>query len=158
VLESPSAGLASSAEREARRSSDEALARRLERDGIERFVDEWERQPVFASQATLAPARADRIRAIRLRNDPAALAASLRGAGQGAMEPLVDRLAAVAAPTLVLAGALDDRGRPRAEQVADPIPHARLVVVDGAGHSPHDEQPRRFRRLVLDFLQEELAA
>jgi 2-succinyl-6-hydroxy-2,4-cyclohexadiene-1-carboxylate synthase len=158
VLESPSAGLASSAERETRRSSDEDLARRLERDGIERFVDEWERQPVFAIQATLAPARADRIRAIRLRNDPAALAASLRGAGQGAMEPLVDRLATVAAPTLVLAGALDDRGRPRAEQVAAPIPYARLVVVEGAGHSPHDEQPRRFRRLVLDFLQEELAA
>jgi 2-succinyl-6-hydroxy-2,4-cyclohexadiene-1-carboxylate synthase len=158
VLESPSAGLAGSAERAARRVADEGLARRIERDGIPAFVDEWEGQPIFAGHAPLPPARAARIHAMRLANRTDGLAASLRGAGQGSMEPLHDRLGGIAAPTLVIAGALDDRGGPRAELVARGIPGARLAIVDRAGHTPHDEQPAVFRRLALDFLQEVPAA
>lgn len=158
VLESPSAGLVTAAERATRRATDEALAARLEAEGIEAFVAGWERQPVFASHAALTPARAARLRATRLANDPRGLAASLRVAGQGAMQPLFDRLASITAPTLVITGALDDRAHPRAEQVAAGIPGARLAVVDGAGHTPHLEQPARFRRLALDFLQEVPAA
>ncbi|MEX2183335.1 MAG: alpha/beta fold hydrolase [Chloroflexota bacterium] len=159
VLESPSTGIADPAERDRRHAADEALAATIERDGVAAFVQRWEREPVFASQAvTLTPRRAARQRAIRLANRSGGLAASLRGAGQGAMEPLHDRLGAVTAPTLVLAGALDPIGRPRAERVAAGIPGARLVVVDGAGHAPHLEQPALFRRLALDFLQEEPAA
>jgi 2-succinyl-6-hydroxy-2,4-cyclohexadiene-1-carboxylate synthase len=158
VLESPSAGLATAEERAARRAADEALAARIERDGIDTFVAEWERQPVFASHASLPPARAARLRAMRLANGPRGLAASLRGAGQGAMEPLHDRLASVGAPTLVIAGALDDRGRPRAEQIARGIPGARLEIIDNAGHTPHEERPAAFRHLALDFLLEDPAA
>jgi 2-succinyl-6-hydroxy-2,4-cyclohexadiene-1-carboxylate synthase len=95
VLESPSAGLATAGERDARRAADDSLAGRIERDGIDAFVAEWERQPVFASHASLPPARAARLHAMRLANRPAGLAASLRGAGQGVMEPLFDRLAAI---------------------------------------------------------------
>ena len=158
VLESPSAGLATAPERAERRTADEALAARIERDGIPAFVAEWERQPVFASQASLPVPVATRIRAMRLANTPSGLAASLRGAGQGAMEPLFDGLPAVGVPTLVITGVLDDRGRPRAERVATGIPRSRLALVERAGHTPHDEQPRAFRRLALDFLQEDLAA
>ena len=114
---------------------------RLERDGIEAFVAEWEREPVFASHAAMPPARRDRLHADRLRNRPGGLAASLRGAGQGAMEPLHDRLGDVDAPTLVIAGALDPAGRDRAEAIAAAIPHARLEVVATAGHTPHLETP-----------------
>ena len=71
------------------------------------------------------------------------------------MEPLFDRLPTIAVPTLVIAGELDAIGRPRAERVAAAIPDARLAVVDGAGHTPHDERPEAFRRLVHAFLEEE---
>jgi 2-succinyl-6-hydroxy-2,4-cyclohexadiene-1-carboxylate synthase len=155
VLESPSAGIADPVERAARAAEDDELAARIERDGIEAFVAEWERRPAFASHATtLTPERAARQRRTRLANRADGLAASLRGAGQGAMEPLHDRLGGVAAPTLVLTGTLDGRGRPRAEQVAAGIPGARLAVIGGAGHTPHEETPATFRRLALDFLQE----
>jgi 2-succinyl-6-hydroxy-2,4-cyclohexadiene-1-carboxylate synthase len=157
VLESASAGLPTEAERASRRAADETLAARLAADGIEAFVDDWERNPVFASRASLAPDRAARIRAMRLGNDPAGLAASLRAAGQGAMEPLFDRLSSVTAETLVIAGELDTIGRPRAERVAATIPGARLAVVDGAGHAPHDEAPDVFRDLVVAFLEEPAA-
>jgi 2-succinyl-6-hydroxy-2,4-cyclohexadiene-1-carboxylate synthase len=158
VLESPSPGLATAAERRDRRAADEARAIALERDGIDVFVDAWEREPVFASQASLPRATAARLRQTRLRNRPAGLAASLRGAGQGAMEPLFDRLAEVVAPTLVIAGALDPAGRSRAEVVAAGIPGARLEVIASAGHAPHLETPTRFRSSVLAFLQEDPAA
>lgn len=159
ILESPSAGIADPVARAARAVEDDDLASRIERDGIAAFVDEWERRPAFASHAaTLTAARAERQRALRRANRPDGLAASLRGAGQGAMEPLYDRLASVTAPTLVLTGPLDTVGRPRAERVAAGIPGSRLAVVDGAGHTPHEEQPGAFRRLAVAFLQEDPAA
>jgi len=158
VLESPSTGLATEPQRRARRAADEARAGRLERDGIVAFVDEWEREPVFASHLGLSRTRAARLRAERLCNRPAGLAASLRGAGQGSMEPLGDRLAAIAPPTLVIAGVLDPAGRERAETVAAGIPHALLAIVPGAGHTPHLEAPAVFRSLALAFLKEDSAA
>jgi len=158
ILESPSAGLATARERLTRRAADDELAARIARDGVDAFVTGWEGRPVFASHASLPPVRAARLRAMRLANDPSGLAASLRGAGQGSMEPLFDRLARVTTQTLVMAGALDTLGRARAEQVARGIRGARLEIIDTAGHTPHEEQPRVFRRLALDFLQEVLAA
>jgi 2-succinyl-6-hydroxy-2,4-cyclohexadiene-1-carboxylate synthase len=158
VLESPSAGHATEREREARRVADEARAVLLEREGIAAFVDAWEREPVFASQASLPPATAASLRAERLRNRPDGLATSLRGAGQGSMQPLHDRLGSVTSRTLVIAGGLDPAGRERAAAVAAAIPGARLEVVARSGHAPHLETPAAFRSLVLAFLKEDPAA
>ena len=153
VLESPSAGIADPGARSERRDADERLAQAIERDGIERFVADWERNPVFASHAaTMRADRADRQRRIRLANRPTGLSLSLRGAGQGAMEPLHERLAAIEARTLVIAGTLDTIGLPRARAVAAAIPGATLREIANAGHTPHDEQPIAFTRLVTHFL------
>jgi 2-succinyl-6-hydroxy-2,4-cyclohexadiene-1-carboxylate synthase len=152
VLESPSAGIVDEEARTGRRAADEELAQVLDRDGLEAFVDRWENLPVFVSERALPPAVRARLHAARLRNRPDGLAASLRGAGQGSMEPLHDRLAAVTAPALVVAGALDRPGSDRARVIAAAIPGARLEILGGVGHAPHREAPRRFRRLLLDFL------
>jgi pimeloyl-ACP methyl ester carboxylesterase len=157
VLEAPSAGIADPAQRLARRDADEALALGLERDGIAPFVDAWERMPVLAGEARVGGGARHSLRAIRLGHDPAGLAASLRAAGQGATEPLHDRLGEVSAPTLVIVGS-DDPVRQRAEAVAEGIPGARLARVPGAGHAPHLEAPAAFIRLVLDFVSEEHVA
>jgi len=157
ILESPSAGIADPLERAARREADERLADEIERDGLESFIERWERNPVFASHERLDPRRAAHQREIRLRNTAGGLATSLRAAGQGAMSPLHDRLGEVRARTLVIAGALDP-ARDRAEQVAAGIPGARLVVIDRVGHTPHLERSEAFRRLVIDFLLEDAAA
>ena len=157
VLESPSAGIVDAAGRAARRVADDALARTLERGGIGPFIDAWERTPVLAFEARLAADARATLREIRVAHDPAGLAASLREAGQGAMEPLHRQLRRIASPTLVIVGA-DDPVRDRATAVAAGIPGARLAVIDGAGHAPHLEAPAAFRRLVLDFLKEDHAA
>jgi 3-oxoadipate enol-lactonase len=64
-----------------------------------------------------------------------------------------DRLNEIRAPTLVVAGA-DDPATPRehAQLLAERIPRARLVVIDGAAHLANVEQPERFSHLVADHL------
>ncbi len=110
---------------------------------------------MLAGEESLPEPVRRRLRTIRASHTAAGLASSLRGAGQGAMEPLHQRLAGVRAPTLVIIGA-DDPARRRAEAVAQGIPGARLAVVPGAGHAPHLAAPGAFHDLVRHFLEEEL--
>ena len=64
-----------------------------------------------------------------------------------------DRLSEIRAPTLVVAGADDPATPPEhAQLLAERIPRARLVVIDGAAHLANVEQPERFSRLVADHL------
>ena len=154
VLESPSAGPATEAERATRRAADAQRADRLEQKGIRAFVSEWEHEPVLAGLRDLPRPLAERLRADRLRNNPAGLAASLRGAGQGSMEPLHEHLAKIRAPTLVISGALDRVGRSRADAVVAGVPGAKLAVVADTGHTPHLESPAAFRSLSMSFLKE----
>ncbi len=153
VLEAPSAGIADPRERADRAAADVERARIVVAEGIEAFATCWEGEPVLAGEAALPPPVHARVRAIRRSNTPLGLAASLVQGGQGAMEPLHDRLASVAAPTLVIVGSRDP-ARTRGEEVAAGVPHARLAVVEGAGHAPHLERPDRFHALVLEFLTE----
>jgi len=152
VLESSSPGIADQAERAARIASDDALAGSIERDGIAAFVERWERLPLFASQAALSAAIRTRLRAQRLQNDPRGLANSLRGMGAGRQPPLWDRLATLDIPTLLIAGQLDAKYRGIAHQMALALPDVRTVIVPGAGHAVHLEQPNAFIQNVLEFL------
>jgi 2-succinyl-6-hydroxy-2,4-cyclohexadiene-1-carboxylate synthase len=152
VLESPSAGIADAGDRAARRQSDDQLADEIERDGVEAFVARWETLPLFASHADLPADVRVHQRAQRRRHTAVGLAASLRGAGQGAMSPLHERLALITAPTLVIAGARDAAGLVRARIVARGIPGALLEVIEDAGHTPHLETARDFNRISDEFL------
>jgi 2-succinyl-6-hydroxy-2,4-cyclohexadiene-1-carboxylate synthase len=156
VLEAPSAGITDPAARAERAAADTERARLAVSEGIEAFAARWEAEPVLAGEAALQARVRARQAAIRRANTPLGIAASLVYAGQGAMEPLHDRLGEVCAPTLVVAGA-DDPARKRAEEVAARIPGARLALVPDAGHAPHLERPDRFHAIVLDFLTEPAA-
>ena len=65
----------------------------------------------------------------------------------------LDALARIRAPTLVIAGELD-QGTPvaMAKAMADRIPGARLAVIPGASHLSALEKPAEFDALVCDFL------
>ncbi len=151
-LESPSAGIADPGERATRNAADRELATRLEHDGLEAFLRAWEANPLFAGEHRLSARRRDRIHREHARNTVVGLAASLRGAGQAAMEPLHDRLRAITVPTLVVAGALDPVGAARARSVADAIPSADILILSRRGHAPHREAPAAFGRLLIEQL------
>ena len=156
VLESGSPGLRDPEERGARRAADEALAARIERDGVAAFVDEWERLPLFASQGALPPQVRLELRRQRLRNKATGLANSLRGMGTGAQEPLWERLYAITASTLLVAGALDLKFRRIAHEMARAMPQAHVEIVREAGHAVHLERPDVFDGLATGFVSEYL--
>jgi 2-succinyl-6-hydroxy-2,4-cyclohexadiene-1-carboxylate synthase len=154
ILESTSPGIADPAERATRRAADEALADRLERGGLEAFIDNWESQPLFATQRRLPGDRRAALRALRTRHSVTGLAAGLRGAGAGASEPVWDRLPSLDRPTLIIAGALDEKYTAIAGAMATSIPRSRAAIVPDAGHAVHLERPEIWAHTVLSFLEE----
>lgn len=65
-----------------------------------------------------------------------------------------ERLGAISAPTLVIAGA-EDPAAPvdQAESIRDSIPDARLAVIEGAAHIANVEQPGPVTREILAHLK-----
>jgi 2-succinyl-6-hydroxy-2,4-cyclohexadiene-1-carboxylate synthase len=153
VLESSSPGLARAEERADRRASDEALARRLEEEGMESFVDFWESLPLFASREALPAEVRYRQRALRLANDPRSLAASLRGLGTGALPSFWEALPGLALPVLLLVGGRDRKFGGIARRMAERLPDAEVVTVRGAGHTVHLERPEAWLEAVVEFLR-----
>jgi 2-succinyl-6-hydroxy-2,4-cyclohexadiene-1-carboxylate synthase len=151
ILESASPGIPEEAERSLRLREDEALADLIEREGIERFVDHWERLPLWRSQSQLSPSEREELRRQRLGNDPRGLAASLRGMGAGATPPLHDRLKELSG-ALLIAGVLDEKYVRLAAEMERRIPGSRTAVVAGAGHAVHLERPREFTEIVMNYL------
>jgi len=157
VMESGSPGLASEGERRRRREADEALAVPLEAgdpDALTRFVDDWMALPLFGTQRRLPEDVLARERKRRLGNDPAGLAASLRGFGTGVQPSLWERLGEVRAPTLLLTGALDAKFEALAERMAARLPRAVRAPVPDAGHTVHLERPDAWLARVREFLAE----
>ena len=154
ILVGATAGIADPAARAERIASDERLARSIEGHGLERFVDAWMAQPLFASQARLGPEALARARAERLAQRPHGLANSLRGMGAGAQPPLHDRLGELDLSVLLVVGEEDAKFRAIAAELARSIPRAQVAVVPGAGHAAHLEAPDRFAAIVRAFLAE----
>lgn len=137
VLVSSTAGIEDPAERAQRRAADESLAHELEQIPFEQFIERWRGQPLFATESAAVGATA---RADQRRNQPAALAAALRGIGTGAMESLWGRLGELKMPVAVVVGESDAKFRRLGERMVTMLAHAELRVVDG-GHGLVLENP-----------------
>ena len=119
----------------------------------------WEYLPIFVQISDIYDAHPSWRRQVRLmlehgwraRLRPRALIA----AGQGLLDgwSVVDRLGDIDVPTLVLAGREDVLFPPECQHpLAEGIPDAHLLLVDDAGHNPHDEQRPVVLRAVRQFL------
>lgn len=145
ALLSASPGIADHAARAARRESDDALARDVERDGVDAFLSRWLAQPMFsmldADDADVAGRRAV--------NTVDRLTHQLRVLGQGAQEPLWSRLHELAMPVELAVGALDAKyARLAAEMAASIGTNARVEIVAGLGHALHLQDPDAARAVV----------
>jgi 2-succinyl-6-hydroxy-2,4-cyclohexadiene-1-carboxylate synthase len=145
VLIGASPGLADAGERRARRAADEALADRIEGEGIGAFAAHWSSLPLFAGQP---PAVAAAAHASRLAQSPAGLAAALRGLGTGVMDPLWDALPRLTIPVALIVGERDAKFRASAERMAAALPDAAVHVVPGAGHAVQLEAPEAVAELL----------
>lgn len=151
-LVSTSSGIRDDAARRERVASDAALAESIERDGIEAFVDRWEKLPLWASQQVQPAGWQSKLRTQRLNNDPVGLANSLRGAGAGADTGVPVVLRGIVAPSLILAGALDQRYVEHGRSLESELPNSRMEVIEGAGHAIHLEQPESLASATVSFL------
>ena len=144
--------------REGRRRGDEALAERIEKDGMESFVTDWGALPLFAGLERRGPAYLVEIRAERLKNHVAGLACSLRGMGAGAMEPVWEHLGRLKVPCTFVAGQLDHGYVASARRLAATVLNSRLAIVPRAGHAVHQERPDAFARVLANHLVAAAAA
>jgi 2-succinyl-6-hydroxy-2,4-cyclohexadiene-1-carboxylate synthase len=133
------AGIADELEREARRAEDAQLAAELESSqDVAAFARRWAAQPLLRRQPPDVAAAAHED---RLRNEPAGLAAALRGIGAGASEPLWARLGELRMPVVLIAGERDAKYRKLAERMAAMIARAEVLIVPATGHAVHLEAP-----------------
>lgn len=145
ILIGASPGLADPEERRARRAADDALAARIEGEGIEAFASAWSSLPLWAGQPPDVAAVAH---AERLSQSADGLAAALRGLGTGVMEPLWDRLPSLELPVTLIAGERDAKFRGIAERMAAELANATLHVVTEAGHAVQLERPEAVAALL----------
>lgn len=149
-----SPGIAGSAERAARVAADEALADRIEQEGIEAFVAYWEGLPLWETQRSLPEPVLAAQRAIRLTNRPHGLANSLRGMGAGAQADYREALRRLEMPFLALAGSLDSKYAQLAREMAAAAPRGASMEIEGAGHAAQLEAPGPTADAVLAFLHQ----
>jgi pimeloyl-ACP methyl ester carboxylesterase len=152
LISSPCPGVEPSPDLEAAWAAEEDALDRGDVDGaVAAVVDAW----------TL-PGAADPIREL-IGDMQRRIYALDDGAPEGAdaADPLEDpdALSQITAPALVGAGEHDMGDfRLGAERLAELLPNARRVVIDGAGHLAPLERPADFRELALGFLRETVPA
>ena len=131
-----------------RKRNDEAMAARLEREGLDRFLDAWLAQPLFAGlteEMQFLDARRE--------NTVDGLAESLRQAGTGSQDPLWSRLQVLDMPVLVVAGADDAKFAGEGARLQECIgANATLELIADAGHAAHLEQPDAFVTVLRQWL------
>ena len=71
----------------------------------------------------------------------------------GPARPVIDRLAEIRAPALVLVGEKDEAYLRASEVLATRLPRAQRVVVPGAGHVVNLDEPEAFDAAVADFVR-----
>ena len=68
------------------------------------------------------------------------------------------RLGEITIPTLVISGRYDEATPRISQEVSDGIPGSEWVLFEESSHMPHEEEPERFRQVVVDFLAQREAA
>jgi 2-succinyl-6-hydroxy-2,4-cyclohexadiene-1-carboxylate synthase len=150
VIESSSPGLKTAAERKTRVKQDNKLARRLETENFEDFLNDWYRQPLF--DTLLKDARFKKLIKKRLKSDPQLLAKSLRRMGTGAQSSLWPELKRIKIPILFIAGEKDDKFKALASEMSDLCETAEICIIKNCGHNVHFEKPQEFYEQLYKFL------
>lgn len=151
ILESTSPGIEDETDRRKRNMRDANLAKFIEHNTIEKFVDRWTQHPIFKSQQSLPKEKLDQAQTIRLSQSTTGLAHSLREMGRGAMPPLWNALHRMKMPVLLLSGDNDEAHVESHGKMATLLPNADNQIVERAGHNIHFERPEKFIEITTLF-------
>jgi 2-succinyl-6-hydroxy-2,4-cyclohexadiene-1-carboxylate synthase len=134
-------GLINSGQRQARRAGDRRWLALLREQGLAAFVDAWENQPLFASQAALPETVRAEQRRRRLAQRAGGLAAGLACFGLAEMPDTWRALRAWAGDLRWLAGGLDHKFLAIAQRIGRERPETQPRIIPGAGHNLLLEAP-----------------
>lgn len=148
VLISAGPGIEDPTVREQRLESDRQLAELLEQGLIAEFDRAWESSTVWDGDPDWI---SERSRSLRSLSEPASLAAVLRGAGQGTVEPVWDSLGKLDLPVLLITGERDRTYCEIAARMEGSIQDCSHVVIPGAGHSLLIETPEEVAEALAGF-------
>ena len=147
-------GLGEENQRRRRAAGDDALARRLEREGVERFADHWQSLPLLDTQHALPARILEDQRRRRLRHRPEGLAYALETLSLGRMPDYRTELPRLDLPVHLMAGERDEKFRRLAEQMASALPAATVEIVPDAGHNLILETPGAVASAILPRLSQ----
>jgi 2-succinyl-6-hydroxy-2,4-cyclohexadiene-1-carboxylate synthase len=153
ILISPNPGIEDAAERAERRAVDEKLARRIENEGVDAFIDFWQNTPMIRSQKKIRLDWWKQMHANRLIHTAEGLTNSLRHFGQGQCPNLWPNLTNLTMPVLLLTGADDAKYTRLAQRMFGQLPNAMQSAVEGFGHMPHLEGPEICADILDKFLR-----
>lgn len=152
VLESASPGLSGRVERRLRRQEDDRRAEQIRLAGMEKFLEDWYRMPLFAALQR-QPELLAALQHSRAGNDRQAMARVVAELSPGRQPGLWGKLSQVRMPVLLLAGELDGKYTALVRRMALELPGAEVAVAPGVGHNVHLEAPEWYARRVGQFLQ-----
>ncbi len=146
VLVGASPGIGDRVARAERVASDEVWARTVEREGVDRFLEQWLAQPLFATVPADAPGLAER-HAL----SEGYIAHCLRVLGTGTMESMWSRIGELTMPVALVTGTGDEKFDAVAVQMLQrmhgDVQHVRIE----GGHALPLEQPAVLGGFVAAF-------
>ncbi|MGK7918477.1 MAG: 2-succinyl-6-hydroxy-2,4-cyclohexadiene-1-carboxylate synthase [Trichodesmium sp.] len=152
IIESASPGLRDEVERSLRRESDFKLADKLENSNFSEFLFNWYNQPLFESLRQHN--NVDKLRKMRLENNPLELAKSLRNLGTGNQSSLWEKLSNHQIPTLLIVGEYDHKFQAINTKMAELSQATKVRIIPESGHNIHFENPREWMAALIIFLVE----
>lgn len=152
ILESSSPGLKTQEERAIRKSADEKLARKIQTEGMQKFVDFWENIPLFDSQKRMTTEKQEMVREERLQQNEVGLANSLRGIGTGSQPSYWENLKGITIPVHLITGEIDQKFVDISQEMKAVLPNATAQTVKNVGHAIHVEKPVVFATMVVEHI------
>lgn len=140
--------VADSAEGKANR---EALAQRIEQEGPQAAVEKMLAPMMAAASVAAKPSLKNEVEEMMRSASIHGLAGASRG--MAARREATDLLSKINVPTLILSGTADALiPHTESEKMAQAIPHARLHLIEGAGHLLSMERPEEMNRVLKEWL------
>lgn len=156
ILESSTPGIEDAKLRNERIISDELLALKIKKDGIEKFVNYWINIPMFNNLKLLPQDEYRNIYKSKIQNNPTGLINSLKSFGTGIMPSMWSRIKDINFPVLLITGEYDDKFTGINERMGKTIRQSKHCIVKECGHNAHLEKPEEFSNLVNRYLSDNI--
>lgn len=145
ILEGANIGLASTAERQVRRQNDCQWANRFRHEPIEKVLEDWYQQPVFAD---LSDMERERYIDSRKHNQGEQIAQMLEASSLSKQPNYAEQLKQTNKNILFFIGEKDNKFRQMAEQHQLPV-----QIISNAGHNAHRGNSEDFVEKLINFIE-----